>query len=436
MEELCRAPPWRLLVQPSALQSSSMEVARTALRDTPAELRDKTAQFAGCRHEVSRAVAKVAVRTLFEFSADKSVDDPGIKRDTGTGSLEHRSSIACKVHLQLKNTERAVACAALKTAFQNMDPEKEVFLSSEQTVLISFTEHQHSKAGSKSVRFAALALPFDAVVTSCKSAADGNICLPQAPNRGAYFNRDAYFIRDFTEGERDMDWKNGGRATEKFFGDCSLNSPSALRQNKSLRWLASPFSFAFTSLRSALKTSQFVMAGDTELSVCHRLTDGELSEQSCAELQRKEVKAKLNGDANQRIDFIWRRALRVSQTDGELSEHCAELQRKEVKVKLNGDANQRIDFFRRGALRGYRGGLHEQPPWRSSAELLHGGCSVAGWLQVRATKIILGNTFHSYSAACEALQLQKLEDRRVSLCLKFAQKLYKSEQEFRDLIPP
>ncbi|KAI8482178.1 hypothetical protein Bbelb_400660 [Branchiostoma belcheri] len=28
--------------------------------------------------EVSRAVAKVAVRTLFEFSADKSVDDPGI----------------------------------------------------------------------------------------------------------------------------------------------------------------------------------------------------------------------------------------------------------------------------------------------------------------------------------------------------------------------
>ncbi|KAI8485811.1 hypothetical protein Bbelb_363630 [Branchiostoma belcheri] len=36
-----------------------------------------------------------------------------------------------KVHLQLKNTERAVACAALRTAFQNMDPEKE---------LISFTE--------------------------------------------------------------------------------------------------------------------------------------------------------------------------------------------------------------------------------------------------------------------------------------------------------
>ncbi|KAI8485199.1 TOM1-like protein 2 [Branchiostoma belcheri] len=38
-----------------------------------------------------------------------------------------------KVHLQLKITERAVACAALRTAFQNMDPEKEVFLSSEQT---------------------------------------------------------------------------------------------------------------------------------------------------------------------------------------------------------------------------------------------------------------------------------------------------------------
>ncbi|KAI8478953.1 hypothetical protein Bbelb_433120 [Branchiostoma belcheri] len=91
--------------------------------------------------------------------------------------------------------------------------------------------------------------------------------------------------------------------------DCSLNSPSALRQNKSIRWLASAFSFAFTSLRSALKTSQFVMAVDTE---------------------RKEVKAKLNSDASQRIDFIWRRA------DGELSEQsCAELQRKEVKAKLN-----------------------------------------------------------------------------------------------------
>ncbi|KAI8483121.1 hypothetical protein Bbelb_391400 [Branchiostoma belcheri] len=49
-------------------------------------------------------------------------------------------------------------------------------------------------------------------------------------------------------------------------------------------------------------------------------------------------------------------------------------------------------------------------------------------IHVRATKIILGNTFHSYSAACEALQLQKLEDRRISLCLKFAQKLYNSEQ--------
>ncbi|XP_078589510.1 uncharacterized protein LOC144869879 [Branchiostoma floridae x Branchiostoma japonicum] len=48
--------------------------------------------------------------------------------------------------------------------------------------------------------------------------------------------------------------------------------------------------------------------------------------------------------------------------------------------------------------------------------------------QVRATKIILGNNFHSYTSACEALQLQTLEDRRVTLCLKFAQKLYKSEQ--------
>ncbi|KAI8493843.1 hypothetical protein Bbelb_281900 [Branchiostoma belcheri] len=69
-------------------------------------------------------------------------------------------------------------------------------------------------------------------------------------------------------------------------------------------------------------------------------------------VERKEVKVKLNRDANQRIDFIWRRALRVSQTDGELSvQACAELQRKEVKAKLNGDANQRIDFIWRRALR-------------------------------------------------------------------------------------
>ncbi|CAH1248620.1 Hypp8312 [Branchiostoma lanceolatum] len=55
-------------------------------------------------------------------------------------------------------------------------------------------------------------------------------------------------------------------------------------------------------------------------------------------------------------------------------------------------------------------------------------------IQVRATKIILGNNFHSYSAACEVLGLQTLEDRRVSLCLKFAQKLYKSER-YRHWLP-
>ncbi|KAI8507125.1 Neurexophilin [Branchiostoma belcheri] len=43
----------RLLVQPSALQSSSMEVARAALRDTPAELCAKTSQFVGWRHGFS-----------------------------------------------------------------------------------------------------------------------------------------------------------------------------------------------------------------------------------------------------------------------------------------------------------------------------------------------------------------------------------------------
>ncbi|CAH1245962.1 RET [Branchiostoma lanceolatum] len=55
-------------------------------------------------------------------------------------------------------------------------------------------------------------------------------------------------------------------------------------------------------------------------------------------------------------------------------------------------------------------------------------------IQVRATKIILGKNFHSYSAACEALGLQTLENRRVSLCLRFAQKLYMSEQ-YRHWLP-
>ncbi|KAI8484606.1 hypothetical protein Bbelb_377130 [Branchiostoma belcheri] len=116
---------------------------------------------------------------------------------------------------------------------------------------------------------------------------------------------------------------------------------------------------------------------EQQYHLCGPLTDGELSEQSCAEL-RDEVficdrrrpqrgESKTNGDANQRIDFIWRRALRVSQTDGELSEQsCAELH---LYRKLNRDAKQRIGLFWRRALRGYRGGLYEQPPWRSSAEL-------------------------------------------------------------------
>ncbi|KAI8484605.1 hypothetical protein Bbelb_377120 [Branchiostoma belcheri] len=133
---------------------------------------------------------------------------------------------------------------------------------------------------------------------------------------------------------------------------------------------------------------------------------------------RKEVKVKLNGDANQRIDFIWRRALRVSQTDGELSEQsCAELhdevlfvteaidcklatdggrpvraaipplraaELKDLKAKLNRDDNKRIDLFCRGALRGYRGGLYELPPWRSSAEFRHGGSS--RWVGLHETE--------------------------------------------------
>ncbi|KAI8516710.1 hypothetical protein Bbelb_052910 [Branchiostoma belcheri] len=79
--------------------------------------------------EVSRAVAKVAVRTLFQSFPPTKWTTQEYSGTPARGAW----NIDRKVHLQLKNTERAVACAALRSAFQNMDPEKEVFLSSEQT---------------------------------------------------------------------------------------------------------------------------------------------------------------------------------------------------------------------------------------------------------------------------------------------------------------
>ncbi|KAI8512012.1 hypothetical protein Bbelb_111120 [Branchiostoma belcheri] len=62
-------------------------------------------------------------------SRRRSQWNPGKNITSLGGVLERRQA----KYLQLKNTERAVACAALRTAFQNMDPEKE---------LISFTEYK------------------------------------------------------------------------------------------------------------------------------------------------------------------------------------------------------------------------------------------------------------------------------------------------------
>ncbi|KAI8496095.1 hypothetical protein Bbelb_259360 [Branchiostoma belcheri] len=279
MEELCRAPPWRLLVQPSALQSSSMEVARAALRDTPAEL---------C------ALTKLLTASLKPTEADCQSSNT-----TSAGRSVERKEVKVKL---------------------NGDANQRIDFIWRRALRVSQTDGELSEQSC-------------AEAIDCKLETDGG-----RPVRAA--------IPPLRAAERK-------EVKAKLNGDAN--------QRIDFIW------------RRALRVSQ---------------TDGELSEQSCAELHRKEVKAKLNGDANQRIDFIWRRALRVSQTDGELSEQsCAELHRKEVKAKLNGDANQRIDFIWRRALRvsktdgelseqscaealrGYRGGLYEQPPWRSSAEL-------------------------------------------------------------------
>ncbi|KAI8513348.1 hypothetical protein Bbelb_099870 [Branchiostoma belcheri] len=80
----------------------------------------------------------------------------------------------------------------------------------------------------------------------------------------------------------------------------------------------------------------------------------------CAE--RKEVKAKLNVDANQRIDFIWRRAVRVSQTDGELCEQsCAEL-RDEVFICDRAQSSAGVS--RRAVRATSMEELRRAPPWR------------------------------------------------------------------------
>ncbi|KAI8479751.1 hypothetical protein Bbelb_424990 [Branchiostoma belcheri] len=55
-------------------------------------------------------------------------------------------------------------------------------------------------------------------------------------------------------------------------------------------------------------------------------------------------------------------------------------------------------------------------------------------IQRRAAKIMLGRNYHGYSSACEVLHLQTLDDRRSTLCLKFAKKLLSSE-EYRGWLP-
>ncbi|KAI8480415.1 hypothetical protein Bbelb_418730, partial [Branchiostoma belcheri] len=128
--------------------------------------------------------------------------------------------------------------------------------------------------------------------------------------------------------------------------DCSLNSLSVCGHTKSSApnkvnlLVGVTVQFAFTSLRSALKTSQFVMAVDTGLkevklklnsddnreltcfvaelsSVCFITTELGLSEQLHGALRSlfvweslefKDFKAKPNSDDNQRIELVWSRS--------------------------------------------------------------------------------------------------------------------------------
>ncbi|KAI8483119.1 hypothetical protein Bbelb_391380 [Branchiostoma belcheri] len=113
--------------------------------------------------------------------------------------------------------------------------------------------------------------------------------------------------------------------------DCSLNTESsAPKEVNSLVGVTVQFCFHL-----------FALSAQNKAIDCKLETDGARPVRAAMPAlrspERKEVKAKLNCDANQRIDLFWRRTLRVSQTDGELSEQsCAELHEEGIRADEEG----------------------------------------------------------------------------------------------------
>ncbi|KAI8509435.1 hypothetical protein Bbelb_132830 [Branchiostoma belcheri] len=317
MEELCRAPPWRLLVQPSALQSSSMEVARAALRDTPAELCAKTSQFVGWRHG--------AIDCKLETDGGRPV----------------RAAIP-----PLRAAERKEVKVKL-----NRDANQRIDFIWRRVPRVSQTDGELSEQSC-------------AEAIDCKLGTDGGRPVRAAipPLRAAERKEVKAKLNGDANQKIDIIWRRALRVSQTD-GELSEQSCAELRSNQN---------------EAMTPTNELSCFGAELLTASLKPTEADCQSSNTTSagrcVERKEVKVKLNGDANQRIDFIWRRALRVSQTDGELSEQsCAEL-RDEVFIFDTVLAVYRLlltELYRKlnPALRGYRGGLHEQPPWRSSAEL-------------------------------------------------------------------
>ena len=80
-----------------------------------------------------------------------------------------------------------------------------------------------------------------------------------------------------------------------------------------------------------------------------------------------------------------------------------------------------------------------RPVLEYAAPVWHGGLTNGQRKKIEniqrpATRIILGSSYYSYSLSCQVLNLEKLNDRRDALCLKFAKSLYASD-EYRHWLP-
>ena len=77
---------------------------------------------------------------------------------------------------------------------------------------------------------------------------------------------------------------------------------------------------------------------------------------------------------------------------------------------------------------------HGVPVWNSGLTVQQ--ISSLERVQKVALKIILGDTYNTYSEACKKFSLEKLSDRRHRLCSKFAAKLFLSKRRRQFFSPP